>query len=77
MISASTIGSAKNQKWWMEKKTVPAPTIEPTCAAFGTTKKQPHTSNVGKAKERNSCPWWQHGGGGGQLGGGCGSLAEA
>jgi len=29
---------------------------EPTCAAFGTTKKQPRASNGGKAKERPSCP---------------------
>ena len=33
------------------------PIVEPTCAAFGTTKKQPRASNGGKAKERPSCPW--------------------
>ena len=32
------------------------PIVEPTCAAFGTTKKQPRASNGGKAKERPSCP---------------------
>ena len=31
-----------------EKRTVSAPIVEPTCAAFGTTKKQPHASNGGK-----------------------------
>ena len=44
------------RKIW-EKRTVPAPIAEPTCAAFGTTKKQPRASNGGKAKERPSCPW--------------------
>ena len=35
------------RKIW-EKRTVPAPIAEPTCAAFGTTKKQPRASNGGK-----------------------------
>jgi hypothetical protein len=39
------------RKIW-EKRTVPTPIVEPTCAAFGTTKKQPRASNGGKAKER-------------------------
>jgi hypothetical protein len=35
------------RKIW-EKRTVPAPIVEPTCTAFGTTKKQPRASNGGK-----------------------------
>jgi hypothetical protein len=35
------------RKIW-EKRTVPAPIVEPTCAAFSTTKKQPCASNGGK-----------------------------
>jgi hypothetical protein len=38
------------------EKTVPAPTVEPTYAACGTTKKQPRTSNGGENKEIPSCP---------------------
>ena len=45
----------KRRQVW-EKRTVPAPIVEPTCAASGTTKKQPRASNGGENKERPSCP---------------------
>ena len=59
MISASTKEAFLRESEVLdgEEKTVPAPIVEPTCAAFGTTKKQPRASNGGKNKERPSCPW--------------------
>jgi len=44
----SALACPRRKKW--EKRTVAAPIVEPTCAAFGTTKKQPRASNGGKIK---------------------------
>ncbi len=53
--------SAENRKWWIEEKTVLAPIVEPTCAAFGTNKKQPRTSKEGKIENKKGIVFFARG----------------